>query len=90
MKYKIHKGDESVTISVTDIDGKSQEILQAFQDCKDGNCGCKTSEYEKVESFEVQTGGSDVQLVIKTKNNKEIDSVEIENCLELTKANLSK
>ena len=74
---------------VTDIDGKSQEVLKAFEDCKDGNCSCKTSEYEKVESFEVITKSTGVELSIKTKNNDAIDSAEIEKCMEHTKKNLS-
>ena len=89
MKYKIDKSGENLNISVTDVEGKRDQILKAFQDCKDGNCSCKTSEYEKVESFEMQSTDSDVQLIIKTKDKKVIDPTEIEKCLELTKANLS-
>ncbi len=89
MKYKIKRADERVNISVTDIEGKRQEVLKAFQDCKGGNCSCKTSEYDKVESFEVKTKGSGVELIIKAKNKEVIDSAIIENCLDHTKANLS-
>lgn len=89
MQYKINHADKRVKISVTDIEGKSQEFLKAFQDCKDGNCSCKTSEYEKVESFEVKTKGAGVELIIRTKNKEVIDSAEIENCLGHTRDNLS-
>ena len=89
MKYEINQADETVNISVTDIEGKSEKIVKAFQDCKDGNCSCKSSEYEKVESFEVKTNSTAVELSIKSKNNEVIDSIEIEYCLEHTKENLS-
>ena len=89
MKYKIDNSGNTVKISVTDIKGKSQKVLKAFQDCKEGNCSCKTTEYEKVESFEVKQNGSDVELIIKTKDQEVIDSSEIENCLAHTNANLT-
>ena len=89
MKYKIYRADETIKISVTDIKEKSGEVLKAFQDCKDGKCSCKSSEYEKVESFEVKTNSSGVELSIKAKNDEVIDSGEIENCLQHTKEKLS-
>ena len=88
MKYKIDQANETVNISVTDIEGKSAEVLKAFQDCKDGNCSCKSSEYEKVESFEVKTNSSSVELNIKAKKDEVLDLGEIENCLQYTKSNL--
>ena len=88
LKYKIEKDDETVSIYVSGTNGKTDQVLKAFQSCQDGTCNCKTSEYKKVESFDIQTLGEHVQVVIKTKHNDVIDACAIEKCLEHTRTSL--
>ncbi len=85
MEAEIKKVENGIEIDVTDLEGKKDELLEAFQECSEGRCTCPTQEYQKVEAMEVVDDGDTIQLSIKSKEGEEIDTSEIEKCLEYTK-----
>ncbi len=70
---------------MTDLEGKKAELLEAFQECSEGRCTCPTEEYQKVAALEVTEGDDEIQLSIKAKEDEQIDTAEIEKCLDYTK-----
>ena len=90
MKSKITKNDHGIEINITEVKGKKDELLEAFQECSEGRCSCPTQEYEKVESMNIIDTENIIQLSIKSKEDKVIDTKEIEKCLEYTKNRVSK
>ena len=90
MKSKITKNNNGIEINITEIKGKKEELLEAFQECSEGRCSCPTQEYEKVETMNIIDTENKIQLSIKSKDNEVIDTKEIEKCLEYTKNRVSK
>ena len=89
MKSKITKNEMGIDIDITDVDGKKEELIEAFQECSEGRCTCPTQEYEKVEKLDIIDTGKSIQLSIKSKTDETIDTKEIEKCLEYTKKRVS-
>lgn len=89
MEARIGSTDNGIQIDVTDLNGKKEQLLEAFQECSEGRCTCPTQEYQKVRSLAVVDSDDTIQISIKAKEGKEIDAAEIEKCLEYTKQQIS-
>ncbi len=85
MEAKIKTTDKGIEINVKDLEGKKDQLLEAFQECSEGRCTCPTEEYKKVEAMEIKGGDDDIQLSITAKDSQKIDTAEIEKCLDYTK-----
>ncbi len=90
MDAQIKKTENGIQIDITDLEGKKDQLLGAFNECSEGRCTCPTQEYEKVESLDVSGSDEAIQLTIKAKEGEDIDTAEIEKCLEYTKKQASK
>ena len=80
MKSKITTKKNGIDINITEVKGKKEELLEAFQECSEGRCSCPTQEYQKVETMNVLDTQGTIQLSIKSKANEVIDTKEIEKC----------
>ena len=89
MKSKITTNKNGIDINITELEGKKDELLEAFQECSEGRCTCPTQEYEKMETLNIVDTEKNIQLSIKSKDNEVIDTKEIEKCLEYTKNKVS-
>ncbi len=85
MEAKIKTTEDGIQIDVTDLEGKKDQLLEAFQECSEGRCTCPTQEYQKVASLDVTGSDDTIQLSIIAKPGEQIDTGEIEKCLEYTK-----
>ncbi len=85
MEANIKKTENGIEIDVTQLEGKKDELLEAFQECSEGRCTCPTEEYRKVDAIQVTDGEDEIQLSIKAKDDQQIDTAEIEKCLDYTK-----
>ncbi len=89
MKAQITKNQNGLDIDIEDIEGKKEQLLEAFHECSEGTCTCPTDEYKKMESLHVIDSGDTIQLSLKTKEGEQIDTNEIEKCLDYTKQRVS-
>ncbi len=89
MEATIKPTENGIEIDVTAVEGKKAELLEAFQECSEGHCTCPTEEYKKVAALQVVEGEDKIQLSIKAKPDEQIDTSEIEKCLEYTKQRIS-
>ena len=89
MEAKITTTDHGIQIDVTDLDDKKEQLLEAFQECSEGRCTCPTQEYQKVAALDVIDSDGLIQLAITSKPDQQIDTAEIEKCLEYTKKRVS-
>lgn len=89
MDSKIKPTEKGIEIEVTNLEGKKDQLLEAFEECKEGRCTCPTQEYQKVESVDIVEANESIQLSIKAKSDQKIDTAEIEKCLEYTKKQAS-
>lgn len=90
MKSKITTNKNGIDINITELEGKKDELLEAFQECSEGRCTCPTQEYEKMETLNIVDTEKNIQLSIKSKDNEVIDAKEIEKCLDYTRNKISK
>ena len=84
MKYTVDENEKGIDISVEDVKNEKEKLLEAFQECQEGQCSCPTEEYKKMESLEVEHDDRNIQLRLKHKDGFKIDKSEIEKCLEYT------
>ena len=89
MEAQVKKNENGIEINITELEGKKEQLLEAYNECSEGRCTCPTQEYQKVESLEVVAGEDAIQLSIKAKPEEQIDTAEIEKCLEYTKKRVS-
>ena len=85
MEAEIKKTENGIEIDVTELNGKKEQLLEAFQECSEGWCTCPTNEYQKVQKLDVIGSEDAIQLSITTKPDQQIDTAEIEKCLEHTR-----
>jgi hypothetical protein len=89
MEAKIKTTETGIEINVTDLEGKKDQLLEAFQECSEGRCTCPTQEYQKVEALDILESDDAIQLAIKARADQQIDTAEIEKCLEYTRQRVS-
>ena len=85
MEANIKTTENGIQIDVTELEGKKEQLLEAFQECSEGRCTCPTQEYQKVASMQVLSGADAIQLSIVARDDETIDTAEIEKCLDYTK-----
>ena len=88
-RYEIATTTRGVSIEVADVDGRQNELLEAFAECQSGNCTCPTTEYEKVADMRVEATDSRIELWLDAKPGTEFDTSEIGACLDHTIAKTS-
>ncbi len=90
MDAQIKKTENGIQIDVTNLEGKKDQLLEAFNECSEGRCTCPTNEYQKVQKLDIAGSEDAIQLTITAKPDEQIDTAEIEKCLEYTKKQVSK
>ncbi len=89
MEAKIQPTESGIEIDVTELEGKKEQLLEAFQECSEGRCTCPTNEYQKVQQLDIAGTDDTIRLTIIAKPDEQIDTAEIEKCLEYTKQRVS-
>ena len=82
MKSKVTKHDSGLDISVEQVGDSQRALLDAFQECQEGRCSCKTAEYEKLASIDVQAGNDAIRIRLKPRSGATINQAAVEDCLE--------
>lgn len=65
-------------------DGNRDEVLGAFQQCQEGRCACPTTQYEKLQTLDMEAGPDDFKLRLTPKPTEEFEQEQIEKCLDFT------
>ncbi len=89
MEAKIQSTETGIEIDVIELEGKKEQLLEAFQECSEGRCTCPTNEYQKVQQLEILGTDDTIRLTITAKPDEQIDTAEIEKCLEYTRQRVS-
>ena len=66
-RYRVEDQPQGVAIQVTEVAGRQQQLLEAFQECQSGHCTCPTDEYQKVAGMQVTAGAVEVVLRLQAK-----------------------
>ncbi len=85
MKYEIDTNENDISIEVSGIRGRQEELLEVFQKCQEGCCTCPTQEYSKLDSLVIENDEDTIRLKLKSKSNEKFDKSEISKCLEYAK-----
>lgn len=86
MKYHIRQAGEKLEIKVDEVGPDKDRLLQAFQQCRQGQCACPSDEYIKLASIELDSSGDSLTLELKCRRGLQLDPDEIEKCLAYTTA----
>ena len=83
-RYRMEQGPQGIAIELTDVAGRREELLAAFEECQSGQCTCPTDEYQKMASMDV--GSTDDEIVLRAwpRAGARLDVDEISACLDCT------
>ena len=84
MKRVIKSISKGLVIELSEIAGKEERLLEAFQECREGRCSCPTNEYLKLDSLEIKNSAGTLSLRLKAKKGRKSNTTEIEKCLDYT------
>jgi hypothetical protein len=84
MKREVIKKEDGLEIEVSNVQGKEDQLLEAFQECAEGRCSCPTQEYEKLEELQVEQDAQKITLRLTAKDGQSFDQSEIDRCLDYT------
>ena len=84
--YQITSSAHGVSIELRGVGDSQQQLLAAFGDCQRGRCSCPTTEYEKVEVFDLEATEDGIAIQLRAKSGQEFDTREIATCLDHTVA----
>jgi hypothetical protein len=83
-RYRIRDEQSAVSIDLTEVGGRQDELLNAFADCASGQCSCPTDQFEKLASIDVHHDEDQITLRLNSKHSTRLDSSEIAACLDHT------
>lgn len=86
-RYQIKEEGSAVSIELTEVGDRSDELLTAFAECQAGRCSCPTDEYRKLAAMSIEHDGDAVHMRLQPKPGQRFDLAEVEACLEHTTAN---
>ena len=83
-RYRVDEDEETVSIELTDLAGRQDELFEAFRECQEGSCTCPTEEYRKVASMDLNAGEEKIAIRLTSKPGERLNSSEIDTCLAHT------
>ena len=89
-EYRIREEDAAVSIELADVQGKQDELLQAFRECQTGQCSCPTDQYEKVAAMQLDSDEHQITIRLHPLAGERFDTGEIAACLDYTIAQTEK
>lgn len=84
MKHEIKQQNEKLTIKISGIKDKQNELISSFESCQQGKCDCPTDEYKRLDSMNINSNENDIVLNLKSKQGQFFSKSEIEKCIEFT------
>ena len=89
-EYQIREQGTAVAIEVTGVEGKQEELLQAFGECQTGQCSCPTDQYEKVAGMQLDSDEQQITIQLQPVQGERFDTDQIAACLDYTIAQSDK
>lgn len=84
--YRITPSADGVSIALSGVGDNQRQLLDAFGNCQSGQCSCPTTEYEKVEAFDIDSAEDGIAIRLHAKPGQHFDTQQIAVCLEHTVA----
>lgn len=63
--YEIDSSDDAIAIRLTNVGDRQTELLDAFGECQEGRCSCRTYQYEKVATMAVTPGPDRIEIGLR-------------------------
>jgi hypothetical protein len=83
-RYRIREEQSGVSIDLTEVSGRQDELLNAFEDCASGQCSCPTDQFEKLASMDVHRNEDQIALRLESRYGTRFDPSAIAACLDHT------
>lgn len=84
MKHTIEQTAGGLRINAEAPQDKQQGLLEELAKCAAGTCSCPTPQYEKLSAIDVNADASGVTVDLKVKPGEQIDTADVEKCLQHT------
>ena len=83
-EYRIRDEGGALSIELTNVEGKQEQLLHAFGECQSGHCSCPTDQYETLETMDVAADEEQITIRIEPVRGTRFNTDEIAACLEYT------
>jgi hypothetical protein len=83
-RYWIDRDPHGIAIELTEVAGRQEDLLDAFEQCQSGHCTCPTDEYKKMAGMDVASTDDEIVLRLAAKPGARFDVAEISACLDYT------
>ena len=84
MKHTIEQTEDGLRISAEAPQDKQRGLLDELTKCAAGTCSCPTPQYGKLSAIDEKADPSGVTLDLKIKPGEQLDTADIEKCLQHT------
>ena len=82
-RYRLlEDADRGVSIEVTQVAGKEEELLGAFGACQAGRCSCPTDEYRKLAAMSIDPAEDGIRLRLTPRPGERFDLTQVGACLD--------
>jgi hypothetical protein len=61
-RFRIHEQEPVEAIELTKVGDRQTAILEAFRECQEGRCDCRTDECQKVSAMAVEPEADQIQI----------------------------
>lgn len=82
--FNITPRSTGVSIRLQGVGEEKAALLESFEECASGTCGCPTNEYDKVASMEVHSDADAITIELRTRPGEIIDEASVSDCLQYT------
>jgi hypothetical protein len=82
MDYKVEQTGSDLNVTINQPGDATPTLLEAFGQCKDGQCGCPTDEYKKIADLAVEPGQEALELRLKARPGRSWDLGQVRVCLD--------
>lgn len=83
-RWQIHERPAGLKITIEDLEGPLEPVLQALGECQAGRCSCPTDEYRKLESMDVSESDGLISIELSARSGERLERGEVERCLRHT------
>lgn len=81
MKYRVEEDGARINVSIDDVAGREQVLLEAIRRCREGAWACQSGECLNIGAMEERVDDGSVSLTLLPRPGVQINSAGIAICL---------
>lgn len=84
MKITLEQRDDGIELSLSELAGREDKLLRAFEACRDGRCDCPMRRHQQLAGMDVAHGCGTITLRFYARDGEQFDIEAVGRCLGRT------